>query len=310
MTDPRWPNLFIVGAAKAGTTSLYHYLAWHPEIFMSPMKEPHFFSRIEPSPELDAFFPRVTDEGAYLGLFAGAHDEKVRGEASTSYLSHPWVADEIQERRSDAKIVIMLRDPVDRAYSHYWNDVREGIEKRSFAAAVAEELEGPPAGWGVSSLYVDCGFYAAPFERYLDRFDGNVLVLFFEEFVVDVARALEQVFQFLEVDPAYAARVEPEVQNPFALPRNALSRRLLGSGAARSLARSMLPRSLRAYGRGRLVTRAKKPPIEPDVRQRLLEVFQSDVEQISAILGRRPPWPAFARRTALKSSRERFSKPG
>jgi hypothetical protein len=302
MMDPGWPNLFVVGAAKAGTTSLYHYLAQHPEIFMSPMKEPHFFSRIEPSPELEPFFPHVTDEATYLSLFAGARHEKVRGEASTSYLSHPRVADEIRRRRPDAKIIIMLRDPVERAHSHYWNDVREGIEARSFAAAVTDELEAPPGGWGVSSVYVDSGFYAAPVTRFIDGFGGNVLLLLFEEFVVDAPRAVEQVLRFLEVDPGWAARVESEAQNPFALPRNALSRRLLGSGAARSFARQLLPRSVRAYGRSRLVRRAEKPPMERDVRLRLLDIYQPDVDRLSEILGRRPPWPAFEREPPTSSS--------
>lgn len=301
MIEDPWPNLFIVGAAKAGTTSLYHYLAQHADIYMAPVKEPHFFSGIRPAPELEAFFPHVSDEAAYLSLFANAHAEKVRGEASTSYLSHPHVANAIWQKRPEAKIVIMLRDPVERAYSNYWNDVREGIEPRSFAAAVSEELAGPPGAWGVSSLYVDGGLYADRVARYLDKFGGNVLVLFFEEFVRDVQHTLEDVFAFLEVDPAWAARVEPEVHNPFALPRNLLGRRLLGSGTVRSLARSLLPRSLRAYGRSRLVVRAEKPPMEMDIRRRLLAVYEPDVERLSDLLGRLPPWPAFERGTGPKS---------
>lgn len=293
MTDQLWPTLFIVGAAKAGTTSLYHYLAQHPDIYMAPMKEPHFFSHIRPAPELEAFFPHIEDETAYVSLFANAGAENVRGEASTSYLSHPAVPDAIRERCPGAKIVIMLRDPLERAYSNYWNDVREGIEHRSFAEAVSEELAGPPGRWGVSSLYVDGGIYAERVERYLKSFNGNVLVLFFEEFVADVPGTLHAVFAFLEVDTEWAARVEPEVHNPFALPRNVLGRRLLGSGTARSAARLLLPRWVRAYGRNRLVVRAKKPAMETDLRLSLLEVYESDVRRLTEVLGRSPPWPAF-----------------
>jgi hypothetical protein len=295
MTDQLWPTLFIVGAAKAGTTSLYHYLAQHPDIYMAPMKEPHFFSHIRPTPELEAFFPHVEDEAAYLSLFANAGAEKVRGEASTSYLSHPAVPGAIRERCPGAKIVIMLRDPLERAYSNYWNDVREGIEQRSFAAAVSEELAGPPGAWGVASLYVDGGLYAERVERYVKAFGGDVLVLFFEEFVRDIPHMLERVLAFLEVDPTWAARVEPEVHNPFALPRNLVGRRLLGSGNVRSVARVLLPRSLRAYGRTRLVVRAQKPAMDTEVRLRLLEVYEPDVQRLAQVLGRRPPWPAFER---------------
>jgi hypothetical protein len=295
MTEGRWPNLFIVGAAKAGTTSLYHYLAQHPDVYMAPMKEPHFFSQIRPDPKLEAFFPHVADQADYLALFAAAGAEKVRGEASTSYLWHPNVADEIWQRRPEAKIVAMLRDPLDRAYSNYWNDVREGIEHRSFAEAVSEELAGAPGRWGVSSLYVDGGFYAERIERYQKRFNGNVLVLFFEEFVADVPGTLHAVFAFLDVDTEWAARVEPEVHNPFALPRNVLGRRVLGSGTARSLARILLPRSVRAYGRSKLVARAEKPPMDSDVRRRLLEIYESDVHRLTAVVGRPPPWTGFGR---------------
>lgn len=307
MSGESWPNLFIVGAAKAGTTSLYHYLAQHPDVYMTPMKEPHFFSRIRPAPELEAFFPHVTDEATYLSLFTAARVEKVRGEASTSYLSHPDVPEEIWLRRPDAKIVIMLRDPLERAYSNYWNDVREGIEHRSFAGAVSEELTGPPGTWGVSSLYVDGGLYAERVERYLEKFGGDVLVLFFEEFVQDIPHTLERVFAFLEVDPVWAARIEPEVHNPFALPRNLLGHRLLGSGTVRSVARILLPRSLRAYGRSRLVVSSEKPPMERDIRKRLLEVYERDVDRLSDLLGRRPPWPAFEKSAGLKSSSEGLS---
>src|ERR671937_272269 len=92
---PNWPNLFIVGAAKAGTTSLSRYLNEHPDVYMSAMKEPHFFSHIEPDPRLAAFFPHVEDATAYLALFSNAGRARVRGEASTSYLTHEGVATSI-----------------------------------------------------------------------------------------------------------------------------------------------------------------------------------------------------------------------
>ncbi len=86
LSGRRWPNLFVVGAAKAGTTSLYRELARHPAIYMSPMKEPHFFSQIQPAPAREDFFPHLSDEDEYLALFKGATTEELLGEASTSYL--------------------------------------------------------------------------------------------------------------------------------------------------------------------------------------------------------------------------------
>jgi hypothetical protein len=286
-----WPNLFIVGAAKAGTTSLYRYLDAHPDVYMSPMKEPHFFSRIEPAPRLASFFPHVTDTRAYLDLFSAAGAARIRGEASTSYLPHEGAAEAIKDVRPDAKVIIMLRDPISRAYSHYWNDVREGIEKRSFEEAVNEELAGPPGRWGASSLYVDSGFYAERLARYLDTFGDNVLALVFEEFVADPGAQLEQTQRFLGVEPLPPSDFEP--RNVFALPRNRLSRSILGNGEMRDLARRLLPRRVRAYGRGLLVAPAAKTPMEPEIRRRLHDVYRSDVDRVSRLLGRALPWPEF-----------------
>ena len=305
MSRERWPNLFIVGAAKAGTTSLYHYLARHPEIYMAPVKEPHFFSQIRPTPNLEPFFPHVVDQEAYLSLFAAARAEKYRGEASTSYLWDHAAADAIQATCREAKIIIILREPRDRAYSHYWNDVREGIERRSFDDAISEEVSGPPGQWGASSVYVDVGFYADRVERYLEKFKSNVLILFFEEFVADVPGTVERVFTFLAVDPGLAAQIEAEASNPFALPRNALSGRLLGSGSLRSVARNVVPPRARAYGRKLLTIRAQKPAMSADIRQRLLEIYESDVRRLTEVVGRQAPWPEFGgRRYGNASFRE------
>jgi Sulfotransferase family len=291
MDSADWPNLFIVGAAKAGTTSLWRYLDAHPDIYMSRMKEPHFFSRIEPAPSLASFFPHVTDARTYLDLFSAGRGATIRGEASTSYLSHEGTVEAIKSASPDAKVIIMLRDPVSRAHAHYWNDVREGIETRSFADAVEEELAGPPGAWGVSSLYVDCGFYAERVAGYLDAFGENVLVLLFEEFVDDPGARVEQTQSFLGVDLRRPAAFEPH--NVFALPRNRLSRKILGNGVSRNLARRLLPRAVRAYGRELLLAPAAKPPMEPEIGRRLHEVYRSDVDGVARLLGRTLPWPAF-----------------
>ena len=166
----RWPNLFVVGAAKAGTTSLHYYLNQHPDIYMSPLKEPHFFSQISPAPELKSFFQSVQNEAEYLALFAGAHNEAVVGEASTSYLWDEQAPNRIYSSVPRAKLVIMLRNPVDRAYSHYLNDAREGIETRAFLEAVTQDFQRQTKGWGVSQLYVDLGFYCGQVSRYLNTF--------------------------------------------------------------------------------------------------------------------------------------------
>jgi Sulfotransferase family len=284
-----WPNLFIVGAAKAGTTSLYSELARHPAIYMSPMKEPHFFSRIEPAPELEGFFPHVRDEAEYLALFAGATTEEVLGEASTSYLWDRHAAERIKDVVPDAKIVIMLRDPVDRAYSQYWNDVREGFERRSFREALLDEQRTGSGRWGASSLYIDCGRYPDQVARYLDRFGRQVLVLVFEDFVQDQAGTIAEVHLFLGVEPLNG---DPALgrMNPASMPRNRLSRAVLASGGLRRVIQATVPRPVRSRMRGRLLREASPPPMDPAARALLTEAFRPEVARLGELLGRSLPW--------------------
>ncbi len=290
----RWPNLFLVGAAKAGTTSLYRELARHPAIYMSPMKEPHFFSQIEPAPERKAFFPHVTGEDEYLALFEGATTEELLGEASTSYLWDGQAAERIKRVVPEARILIMLRDPVDRAYSQYWNDVREGIERRSFLDALVEEQRSGPGAWGVSSLHIDCGRYADQVERYLDRFGARVQVLFFEDFVGQEASTIADVHSFLGVGPPTAGAA-PRRMNPASLPRNRLSAALLASGKLRRVVRATVPRDLRSRLRAGLLKRATPPPMDPAARALLMEIYRPEVGRLAELLGRPVPWSQMGR---------------
>jgi hypothetical protein len=289
---PAWPNLFLVGAAKSGTTSLYRELAAHPSIFMSPMKEPHFFSQIEPAPGWEAFFPHVSTEDKYLALFEGARGEELVGEASTSYLWDRQAADRIKRVVPQARILIMLRDPVDRAYSHYWNDVREGFEKRSFLDALAEERRrSEPGAWGASSLYIDCGRYAHQVARYLDRFGDAVLVTFLEDYVKDKEGTISSIHSFLGVGPV-ASGPPLRRMNSISLPRNRLGGALLASGGVRRLVRATVPRRLRSKLRGALLEEASPPPMDPSAAALLAEIYRPEVEPLADLLRRPPPWGA------------------
>jgi Sulfotransferase family len=110
------PNFFVVGAAKSGTTSIYRYLRQHPDVYMPIVKELHWFSRLEPNPR-QGFHP-ITSEEEYLSLFEGWRGERAIGEASPSYLWDPKAPERIQRSVPSAKILILLREPVDRAFSH------------------------------------------------------------------------------------------------------------------------------------------------------------------------------------------------
>ncbi len=285
----RWPNLFLVGAAKAGTTSVYDALARHPAIYMSPVKEPHYFSRIQPSAERQAFFPHVSDEASYLALFADATSELLIGEASTSYLWDTEAAERIKRTVPKASILIILRDPVERAYSQYWNDVREGLERRPFLDALIDERSRGPGQWGVSSLYIDCGLYAAQVKRYLDRFGARVHVSLFEDLAADQDTTIARIHSFLELAPADVGPATGRM-NPAALPRNKLSRRLLSSGGARTAARAVVPRRIRSGMRRALLKQSSRPPMDSAARALLVETYRPETERLAGLLSRPLPW--------------------
>jgi Sulfotransferase family len=287
----KWPNLFVVGAAKAGTTSLHYYLSQHPEIYMSSVKEPHFFSQINPDPRFVALSGciHVSNEESYLKLFEPGKDKKIRGEASPSYLWDEKTGDRIKQVSPEANIIIMLREPISRAYSHYLNDVRAGIEKRSFEKAIVEDFNNPVKGWGVSSLYVELSLYSEQVERYLNAFD-RVLVIFFEEFIQDLNGELTKVFNFLEVDPSYVDKIEPEVMNAYVKPRNKLSELLFGNPSFRILSRALIPSGVRPFFKDFLFVKDKKPDMEPQSRQFLSDLYKDEADRLQAVLKRDIPW--------------------
>ncbi|MEO0540563.1 MAG: sulfotransferase [Cyanobacteria bacterium P01_A01_bin.105] len=289
----RWPNLFVVGAAKAGTTSLYHYLNQHPEIYMSPIKEPHFFSNIRPQARYMALSGcvNIQDPQAYLDLFKSRQPHAVVGEASPSYLWEAQAPERIQQVSPGAKIIVMLREPTRRAYSHYLNEVRAGLEKRPFLQAIQADLASQSVGWGVSPLYVALGQYSEQVQRYLDRFDA-VQVVFFEEFIKDVEGHLREIFEFLAVDASYANRIDPAVQNGYAIAPHPLGKFLIGTPWVRNLARQVLAQRWRSQLKWLVLKSSPKPPMDEQARALLQEIYRSEFETLPQMLGRALPWQA------------------
>jgi hypothetical protein len=280
----RWPNLFVVGVSRAGTTSLWNYLDQHPDVYMAPVKEPYFFTNSQPH-WVD--FPQ--DEEAYLALFAGATHERLLGEATPDYLWEEAIPPAIKRVSPEAKILISLRNPADRLHSLYWLRRLYRLERRrSFADVVQEELR-LECGASDGYSYLDRGFYAEAVERYVDTFGEDVFVLFFEELVSSVPAQMRLVFDFLGVDGAVADRLEAEVHYPAAVPRNALADRLLASRAAAAAGAALLPSRLRRRIEATLTSR-RKPELDAGTRQLLDDLYRPDRERLEHLLGRPVPW--------------------
>ncbi|MEY8214370.1 MAG: sulfotransferase [Colwellia sp.] len=216
-------NLFIVGAAKAGTTSVVSYLSQHSDVFMSPIKEPHYFSKdilrsdyqqkrggkrcfdlksyLDDEVLRDEHISVVEKKGDYQELYRDATSEKILGEASTGYLYSNEAAKEIYDYNENSKIVIILRDPIERAYSHWKMNLSSGLEERKylFIDAVKSDFLKARKGYFVSNLYVELGLYCEQIKRYKSLFPDSTYVLFYDELVADPACFMGKLHSILGV---------------------------------------------------------------------------------------------------------------
>ena len=199
------PNFIIAGVARCGTTSLFHYLKQHPEIGMTKVKEPKYFSSIDLSlPQKgvgdDTVSSKVvTDKLRYDELFKGLENLKAIGEASSDcFYYHKAVIPRIKEKLGDIKIIICLRNPVERAFSAYNNLVRDSREQLSFSQGLDAEEDRIDKDWDWMWHYKNGGSYAEALAHYKKEFT-NVKVVFFDDLESDPQKVLNELFLFLEV---------------------------------------------------------------------------------------------------------------
>lgn len=205
-------NLFIIGAAKAGTTSLYYYLEQHPDTISSIVKEPHYFSHI--NPEESVVFPHgggrgdgsavwICNEKEYLDLYPNARGKRRDNcfmDAAVTNLYSETAAQEIKKFDLEAKIIILLRNPIDRAWSHYNHLVRDGRETESFEMGLDLEVERIKNKWEFSWHYKQMGLYDQQIMRYFDNFpEDQICILLFEDFIKNTPKVLTKVTDFLEL---------------------------------------------------------------------------------------------------------------
>jgi hypothetical protein len=262
------PNFFIVGAAKSGTTSLYEYLRLHPEVYMAPIKETHHFSTdidntkfrpnyarslnkdlskfLESDMEEGIFHAFVKDSNEYVQLFKKVKDEKAIGEVTNSYLYSHEAAKNIITKFPSAKVVMMLRNPVDRAFSHYLMDLRIGYETEDFMTALKKDMARNPKGWGISNLYVEVGMYSEQIKRYLEIFQKDQLRIYlFDDFVKNPEATMKDLFRFLGVSENTNIDFSKKY-NPSFIPKNKLIGKLNTQKRVKDWLKSVLPKSVKS----------------------------------------------------------------
>lgn len=301
------PNFFVVGAQKAGTTSLYHYLDQHPEIFMSPVKEPLFFSHeMDPSgnarrlgfrrPVLPRN-PRFANVEEYRRLFDGVDGEKAVGEASPLYIYAPGTAERIRRYVPGARIVAILRNPADRAYSAFLYALRIGVEPLTdFAEALRAEKRRIGDNWHYVYRYRDRGCYYEQVRAYYDVFGPDrVGIWLYEDMKHDPQGVSASVFRFLGVDDAFVPDTSL-IHNPASIPKNGVSRTVIrGMNLTFPAAKKVFPSaSVRARDqwdfklRQRINKRIlvdKPPPFDPGLRKELLQGYRHEISELESLTG-------------------------
>jgi hypothetical protein len=288
----RMPNLFIIGAAKAGTTALYDYLNQHPQAYLSRVKEPMFFSR-------EGHYARGLDwyEDEY---FRGAERHPVRGEATPHYLYWsekvaPRIKEVYGERR--VKFLLTFRDPVSRAYSWYWNMVREGREDLPFDEALRLEecriernrhelyqLGSMVYGYAAGSRY------ATLLQPYLELFSPDSFHFVFQDDLISrVDETCGDIFEFLGLEPSM--QMNASNSNPAAMPRSRLLHRILRQRSLiKEAIKPLVPMEVRRSLKSKIMQANLKEisyvPLDPQLAHELRGGFRTEIEALERITGR------------------------
>lgn len=304
----RFPDFLIVGAAKSGTTSLYYFLCDHPRIFLPSRKEPHFLG-IYPLPKQELHDEwkewAILDYDRYVGLYQSAPPDMLVGDCSTTYLPlfRQCMASltDLVDEPSDVKIIIMLREPVARMYSHYLMKVAAGRENLSFGEATDPRTieRRMRDGYDMTFDYVLFSRYSEPVEYYMNNFK-NVHVMIFERFKKDPHGALGGLAQFLGVDGRWDVDTSKRYREG-GVPaaggvRKLIHRMFFTQNPVTKNIRTLLPESLRLEIRrkiGRIALDSAPPLNSLEGVQRIWASFREDIGRVREILGDPiPEWDA------------------
>lgn len=267
------PTFLIIGAAKAGTTSLYEHFRSHPEIFMPRLKEPRFFCYGGAGGEDRLKFP-VQTLAEYEALFAEGADATARGEASVHYLRDPEAPGRIRALLPDVRLIASLRDPVDRAFSvHQMNQRNGGAPDTPFARALTQD----------TALHYP---YHAHLQPYFELFPReNIRVILLEDLESEPRRTVRSLFEFLGVDPGFVPDLD-KVANPGGAPRNRALHGLLSNKRLIAVSRRFAPEALITPLKALRSRNLAKSPLPGADRRVAQGLFREDILRTQELIGR------------------------
>jgi len=305
------PNFFLAGAPKAGTTSLYHYLAQHPQIYMSPVKEPCYFSsefraencaesmradvergerelkRYLAQPVLEyRFGGMIGDWDDYRRLFAGVRGEIAIGEATPGYLWSKTAARNIHARIPHAKILCMLRDPAERAFSQYMHGLATGKVRRTFREHIEANLRNRSEKFSIDYPFLEMGMYHEQLQRFLGVFPReNVWIGLYEDYRAAPAQVFESIFRFLGVEAAFA----PDTSRRHLegrIPRRPGAAQILQRHGIWKAARKLTPQRLLPMARRMAFAPRERLSLSVEDRRFLVDYYAGEIRRTAQLTGR------------------------
>ncbi len=304
------PTFLIVGAVKAGTTSLHEYLQMHPEVFMSPVKETNYFSdadmlfehfnvdyRQDVNINLDKYLDGPMDKKVHIAhvrisdqyhkLFRDVRNEKAIGEVSNSYLYLPSTPSKIKAELPDVKIVMILRNPIERLYSQYLMNLKLGkIVERDLLKEIAADQVKHVKGWGVSHLYLEVGNYYEQVKRYYDNFPANnIKVIIFDNFKQDASAVMKDLFSFLGVDANFEIDMTQRF-NEAGMPRFGKLNYWLTQIGVYGLVKKVFSPELKEKIKSIIYTKDNIPKITAAEKQHLQDYYRNDISKLEVLLNK------------------------
>ncbi|NND94109.1 MAG: sulfotransferase [Flavobacteriales bacterium] len=303
-------DFFVIGVVKGGTTSLYDYLNQHPELYLPPIKEINHFARTDideskflpeyatdVSIDLERYFKNgmpemvhiahINDPNDYKKLYSPAQAGQKTGDISNSYMICPSAASAIHAHNPSAKIIVILRNPINRAWSQYLMNLRESkTETKDFIEELENDSRAVNQGWGVNHQYLELGNYSKQLKLYYDLFSAEqILPIIFEEYVKQPTIALRKICQFIGVSPEFEFDTSGK-KNAASLPRNKTLNSLLVKSGAIKLAKDLVPRKLRQNLSGVLYSSKNLPSLATEEISYLRGYYLSEINGLCSLINR------------------------
>ena len=295
MKKKRLPNFIIAGFPKCGSTSLYYYLNEHPEIFMPKQKELHYFTfdilsaTLEGPGDIEVNKFHINNFEDYQKAYENVKNEIAIGDASPSYINYPSCIPRIKKKLGDnVKIIILLRDPIKRAYSNYLHLVREHREGLDFLSAIKEEENRKSKKYSDFWYYTFNSFYYEKIKVFKSEFK-DVMIITAEEMSKDTQRVIGEVYSFLEVNQNFIPKNIDRKYNPGgAFKNNFITRFFFKQSKTRSLIKQVLPIApWMKHLKHKIIKQYQEPTpnIDEETENYLVNLFEEDVMKLKSGLG-------------------------